>query len=300
MWKQSWEIPVLLVFENLENCQERWRRQGWAGPWVCREGGHWPMGWWEAPACFPKRPSWCVSEEGSVLREGTREQIKQAGERESPGVSLGEATLLPRKRTTPLVLGKDRCNASCSGMAHATDVSGRSGDGPGGTPLRIGWPERDVPLCRAKEIWDNVLVLTKPRVSAYRSPASTPDPGVLSPPLSWANSLCLPLSLYLYIFSCTFFCWNALHPTPCRHLPSSDLMESVWRAGDVKQNPLTLTLPSQSSRGVRELQVHWWGDYHKVWYEPHLLQEVSLDPLRLYSCPSFLCNPQQATEHTVF
>lgn len=87
-----------------------------------------------------------------MLREGTREQIKRAGERESPGVSLGEATLLPRKRTTSLVLGKDRCNASCSDMAYATDVSGRSGDGPGRTPLRTGWPGRDVPLRRAKEI----------------------------------------------------------------------------------------------------------------------------------------------------
>ena len=73
-----------------------------------------------------------------MLREGDREQNKQAGGCESLGISLGEASHFLRKRLASLVLGKDRCNASCSDTTYTANVSGRSGDGPGGTLPRVG------------------------------------------------------------------------------------------------------------------------------------------------------------------
>lgn len=146
-------------------------------------------------------PSRCVSDEASMLREGDREQNKQAGERESLGVSLGEATHLLRKRVASLVLGKDRCNASCSDTTYTADVSGRSGDGPGGTLPRAGWPGWSYPVCRAKDIWDNILPRNKPRVSARGTSIPSWSPRAL-PTSSWSkfiSSVCELLLVYIFL-----------------------------------------------------------------------------------------------------
>ena len=151
---------------------------------------------------FSKNPSSrCVSDEGNVLREGDREQNKQAGGCESLGISLGEASHFLRKHLASLVLGKDRCNASCSDTTYTANVSGRSGDGPVGTLPRVGWPGWSYPVCRAKEIWDNILPLNKPRVSAWDTSIHSWSPSAF-PTSSWSkfiSSVCELLLVYIFL-----------------------------------------------------------------------------------------------------
>lgn len=198
------------------------------------------MGWWEAPSCFPKIPPRGVFQTREMCSEKeteskTNKQVSvEAWESawEKPHTSFGNVShpwSLERTGAMPSVQTwlTPQMSLGEVGMGQE-ELSWELVDL--GETIQCAEPKRsETTSCR----WTNPGCL-------LGALASTPDPQVPSPPLAEANSFLLSVSFYLYIFSYTIFSWNVLHPTPCRHLPSSHFcMDLVWRAGTHWKPPST-------------------------------------------------------------